>query len=366
VAQRNRRIAIAVVLSSLYVWAAYGQTTTSYSELDSIGRSQYRAGQFASAENALQRAFAAAEAAGDRQAVVLIKSDLGDVYVGEERLGEAEQAYSRALAVLRGMAGKQLDTAAVLRNLASVYALQGRYDEALKVLDQSAKLLIDRGSELESESLKAEILNSKGIVFLREEKFDQALKLFEEALHLRSAGGFGGGLGDAQTLNNIGVVYLKQRRYRQAEEPLRKSLDLSERIMGPSHPDITLTLGLLGKVYMHLGRYSAALDQYEKCLDILRNVRPTLDARLAHTLQLIGDVYLKGGDNGSAETALAEAVEHIRHIKAGDDPSAPEIFESYADVLMKTGKADQSRQLLAEARRIRATAALTVRVPASR
>jgi len=362
---RKRKTAIALFLflfTPIPTWAQ----TTSYSDLRNAGRTDSDAGRFASAEKFLRNALDAATAAEDREMTAAIFNDLGDAYVGEERLSEAEMAYGRSLAILRGMPGKDFETALAFRNLGAVYSQQYRFGEALKALDQASKLLMGEAARQKSDGLAAEILNSKGIVFLREKRLGKALYLFQHAVRVRSAAGMGGGLDDAHTLNNIGIVYFEQRRYRQAEQPVLDSLNITTRILGPSHTDVALILATLGEIYTQTSRYAEALDQYQRSLAIFRAVVPPQNGRVAGTLQLVSWTYLKWGDRAGAETALAEGVELARHLNAADDPGIPQMFESYADLLEKLRKTDQAREVRAEARRIRAAALLTVHAPVDR
>jgi tetratricopeptide (TPR) repeat protein len=343
--------------------------TTSYSDLRNAGREEYRLGRFASAEDLLRRALDGAVAAGAEVAAATINNDLGDVYIGGERLLDAEQAYARGLALFKQMRDQEFEVAAILRNLGCTYSLQRRYEEALKTLDQPKRLPIIRagGKDPRIQGLAAEIHNSKGMVLLRQGKLGKARDLFEGAIRIRSAAGIDGSLGDAATLSNIGSIYLRQRRYAQAEPFSLKSLELTASLLGPSHPDLTLTLPGLAEVYFQMGRYADSMRLYQRSLAILailRDASPRLDGRIAGILYLVSSNYLKRGDEAGAEQALTEAVELVRHTNVMDDPGVPDLFDSYATLLRRLGRTDQARQAHAEAQRLRAATALTTRVPA--
>lgn len=360
----TRAIAIALALNALAGSCIYAQTQH-YMDIRNAGRAEYRAGHFAAAEELLRNALIAASNAHDDAGIGTIQNDFGDVYVGEERLRDAEQSYVRAMEIFKKLQGKEFELAATLRNIGSVYSLQRRDDDALKILNQASKLPIFRNPAKDPRlpSLTAEILNSKGIVLVRQGSLGKARTLFEEAIRTRSAAGIDGGVGDAQTWSNIGTIYLKQKRYALAEQPLLRSIEITERILGPSHPDLVLTLANLGEVYTQIGRYAEAMNQYDRCLAILRNSKPTLDGRIARILQLVSTTHLKQGDKASAEKALADAVDLARHTSVIDDPSVPDMFDGYANLLKQVGKTEQARQIHAEAQRMRAALALTVRVP---
>jgi tetratricopeptide (TPR) repeat protein len=218
--------------------------------------------------------------------------------------------------------------------------------------------------DAKSQALSAEILNSKGMVFLREGNLRKARSLFEDAIQSRSVAGIAGGLGDAQTLHNIGTIYFRQRRYHQAEQPLLRSAKITEQVLGPTHPELTITLATLGEVYTQLGRFAEAMNQYDRCLAILRATTPRLNGRIIRVLQGVSSTYLKRGDKASAERTLSEAVGLARKTTLSDDPGIPDMLESYANLLKQSGKSVQAHDIRAEAQRLRAANALTVRAPA--
>ena len=128
----------------------------------------------------------------------------------EERLIEAEQAYKKALSTFRRIPGQNYETTVVLRNLGSIYALDGRDSEALKVLNEGSKLI---KKNLPNERiLAAQILNSLGTVYFRQGKMSKAETLLAQAIEIASAAGVDSDGADAQILNNLGAVYQRQRK----------------------------------------------------------------------------------------------------------------------------------------------------------
>lgn len=359
----RKRIAIGFAVLTLMPGSSWTQSV-SYLELRNAGWAEYHAGHLASAETLFRDARDSAVRATDDEAIATIDNNLGDVYMGEERLDDAEQAYARSLRLFKSMGNREYEVAVALRNLGSAYSLHQRYKEALKVLDEAGKLPILRtpGGDRKTQALAAEMANTKGIVFFRENSLGKARDLFEEALRIRRAAGLDGAVGDDGTLNNIAMIYIKQRRYAQAEAPLLRSIEITSRVLGPLHPDLTLALPSLGEVYARLGRYSEAMEQYQRSLSILRNMSPRLDGRIARTLELVSWMYLKQGDKTGAESAFTEAIEFARRITVAEDPGLSDMFDRYAALLSRLGKPDQARTIHVEAQRLRLTAALTVRV----
>ena len=137
---RRYRVSLFLVCIFVAIRTGYGQTTD-YASLTKAGRGEYRAGHFEAAETLLRSALKMAQNNGDDVAIATVQGDLGAVYESEERLIEAERAYSQALSIFRRIPDKNYETAVILRNLASVYSLTRRYSDALKVLVEAPKLL---------------------------------------------------------------------------------------------------------------------------------------------------------------------------------------------------------------------------------
>ena len=108
-------------------------------KLHALGITHFRAGRFEDAAQALAEAYAAAEAAGDRQRAAEILNDMG---VTRRELAEwvqAEAALDKAYLILVEL-GNVKGKAQVIGNLGSVYEGQERYEEAVDAYKQSATM----------------------------------------------------------------------------------------------------------------------------------------------------------------------------------------------------------------------------------
>jgi tetratricopeptide (TPR) repeat protein len=291
-----------------------------------------------------------------------IQNDLGDVYISEERLLEAERAYLTVLSLFKGRADKSFQVAAALRNLAAVYLLQGRYSDADEKLKQASKNLADlRGTTAEDYALRAEILNTTGMLHFQQGKLSRARTFITEAIVMRSIAGIEVEAGTASSLNNLASIYHKQRLFTEAEGAYVRSAQLTIESLGSSHPELTLTLGNLGLLYIDMGRYTDAENLFLQVLAILQKATPRIDARILRNLRSLGVTFRRKGDDAAAERVLAQAVELARQLPP--DPEMPSVYENYAELLKKAGKDAEARSLVAEARRVRAALSLTVNAP---
>jgi len=338
------------------------------------GRAEYSAGNFERAETLLRNALDVAQRSKDDYMVATAEDDLGDVYVSEERLIEAERSYSRSLAIFRRLPDRTFETAVVLRNLGSVYSIDRRNSEALKVLSEALKL-IEKQTTARAQTLAAQILTSLGVIYSVQGKLKRAETVLAQSVRISSSALADFDPGDvprsqpddrrqvlASGLNVLGAVHQGQRKYEKAEEFYKRSLEVTEERLGPTHPDLTLTLINLGALYTEVGRYREAEAQYQRSLAILERTGPALDSRRVRTLHGLGKTYFKEGEKTSAEATLVQAVDLARRnpVASGEIPT---LLDTYAAVLNGLGKLEEAQRSRAEAKRTRAAMALRVRVP---
>ncbi len=124
-----------------------------------------------------------------------------------------------------------------LNNLAELYRLQGRYEEA-------------------------EPLNKR------------ALAIREKVLGPEHSE-------VATSLNNLAVIYLKQGRYAEAEPLYKRSLAIVEKALGAEHPNVAGSLNNLGEFYRLQGRYAEAEPLYKRSLAIVEKAVGAEERRVA-------------------------------------------------------------------------------------
>src|SRR5262249_10145908 len=140
VAEKNMaRVIFGVVLwGVLATNYAIAQQDGEYADLTQRARAEYASGQLAAAGAAfinLLRSIPQPEV--QHRAGTLLQ--LGTVYMEQDKLSKAEQAYSESLRIYRRLSDKN-NVVLVLRHLAALYASQRRGDDALKVLQQALKI----------------------------------------------------------------------------------------------------------------------------------------------------------------------------------------------------------------------------------
>jgi len=130
-------------------------------ELVSEALTEYQRGRFDQAEILFQQALEAVRGK-DSIASVIILSRLGDVYVLQERFGDAERACAEALAIIKQSPNNRIEMVITLRNLANVYSVEMHHKQAMRALNEASRKI--RVNDPEAQVLTVEILNSQSIV----------------------------------------------------------------------------------------------------------------------------------------------------------------------------------------------------------
>jgi len=327
-----------------------GQTAT---DLRDLGQREYQAGHYVQAESYFRTATGATQLDDADRAGIL--SDLGTLLLDEGRLYEAEEAFTKSLAIEKRRGQKQA-TAAVLAHLGAVYSVERRDGEAIALLNRALKVAQTSPSTSE---LTVEIFNNLGVTYSRQGRFKKAEQLFQQALQtVEGTEAFEAYAG--RIFNNLGGVYCEQRKYALAEEFMTKSLMLTAAQVGPAHPALTDTLNSLGIVYTNIGRYADAEAQFQRAIAILgqRGVTES-DVRMARSLKGLADSYIKAGRKTEAAIVLERAVLVARRNLT--HPEMVNILEAYSRLLVELGKPREAKEIRSEAQRARVTTAITVR-----
>lgn len=126
---------------------------------------------------------------------------------------------------------------------AAMYAQSKKFKEALNDLNQC--LRIDQNF--------SDALQLKGAIYLQMEKFDDALKIFEDLLVKKPH--------DIGTMSQVAYTYSKKGDLKKAEAILKKGL--------VDHPDNVELLRSLGDTFLMYGKWKETAENYDKILKIV-------------------------------------------------------------------------------------------------
>ena len=320
------------------------------------GMAQQYAGHFPEAETLLRSALEESRRDGNTSETAETFNHLGDVYLSEDRFTDAEATYSEALSLYKRSSSPEIGAVVALRSLGTAFALEGRDEKALSVLNDAlhrAKTSFNGNAEL-----TGEILNSLGMVYLQRRNYKKAESFFLEVVRMKSSAG-GRDFLTANALNNLAQIHREQRKYTTAEKEYRQCLEISDALLGPSHPQAAITRSSLGLLYLRMGRLDDAEAQLSESLRIMTQTNPLMPGRIVRILHMLGETYSRQGKVTESEETLARAVAIARK-QLNHDPETAAVLEEYSAVLKRSGKTEQARATHNEADRVRAVTDLTV------
>jgi len=130
-----------------------------------------------------------------------------------------------------------------------------------------------------------DILNLTGLIFMRQEKFEESAAQFERALALNPKA--------SDVANNFGTLYLQQKEFRKAQQMFERALD------NPLYLYPERIYNNLGLAYAGLGNFDAAKEAYERAISLRR------DYYLPY--QNLGKLWLSRGERQQARPLFQEA-----------------------------------------------------------
>lgn len=268
-----------------------------------LGTLARKRGDYAVAQDWMERALADFDRAGDPAGRSLAAADVGEILRLQGRYVEARAQYDESLALASAVADEPSRLTArahALKGAGTVATWQGDYDEARRLNDES--LAIRR--ELGDLPGVAVLLNNQGIIARFLQELDEARRLNDEALALFRE--MGDRFSTGQLLNNQACVAADQGDHDEALELLAECLEIRRRL--GDRAGLNLSLITLADVLVDLGRVDEA--------------RPVLDESLALCLEL------------NDRTMLAYLLEDLAGVNAADGrPAAALRCAGYATAL---------------------------------
>ena len=266
-------------------------------------------------------------------------------------LGEVDRAYGVLAEAAERLeaAGPEAHPAAgrATASLARIRTNQGRYAEALTLLDRSQALggaALDGPGQAALAYDRARILDFLGRAEESEGHARRALALRRE--HLGDADSL-----TADTLNQLAVSLQAQGRYDEADRAYRDALTVYEAALGPDHPNVAIALTNLGNILRRRGRENAAEPIYRRAVRIAEGAGD--DELLAQCLTNLGWHLRMTGRSPEADPVFRRAADLLVEVAGPDHPFTGIAFANLALIL-----GDQDKHSEAEPLFVRALAAL--------
>lgn len=212
----------------------------------------------------------------------------GDLLMMDNRPADASVAFKNAETIWRELADPvELAVALIEQNFLAIR--QGQFQDALVLLNEAQKLIIEKESE---PYIAAKIVNSFGEIYEAYGQLDTALSYFRESLSLFRDVAHDV-KGRATSGIKVGRVLARLRKFDEARQEMEPSLAAA------LTSNNAMTIGLyhedLGTVFLEAGSYESARLEFQSAISYFvksKNDRPIARAELylAQTEHLLGNL----------------------------------------------------------------------------
>ena len=196
-------------------------------------------------------------------------------------------------------------------------SLGRKWEEAEATLSGLTQL-IERALSAESASDAAMNLGNLALEYHRQNKFDEAERLYQHALAFREKF-FGPDHSSVATLlNNLAILLRDRGRYDEAAALFRRSLAITERTWGPDHPKVARRLSNLASLALQQEKFPEAKSLYGRILAIGEKHRQTALPEVTASLRKYAEALERTG-------RIEESAELTTRLRALRSSLAPEM-----------------------------------------
>lgn len=242
-------------------------------------------GEYSQAEKAFDEALTYSEkvfGGGMQQAIILnnkamLYQALGQYDKAVNTMNEAITASGKApKKILQGK--KSFDNRKFKANLATLYQVSGRYEEAERLFKELKNIFENRKQTKNAEY--AGLLNQFGILYIQMEKTNEVEDLLMASLNVYKKRWGENNIYFAKVANDLGNFHRAMAQYNDAKKWLTKAYDIRQQLLSPSHPDYIKTQEDLAMLYWKTDRQSEAYTVYKdvikKTLDVINRFFPSM------------------------------------------------------------------------------------------
>lgn len=253
-------------------------------------------------------------AAGDKIAQSKSKRKTSEMYHDQGRYDDALRTLDEAEKMLTGDTGEEMYEKAQINIWRCwILRLKGEMEEAVKEGERGLKIADDlsqlgRIDEREINLLRGKGFNNLGTIFYNKGNYDKTIELYQRCISISEQTGDKRGGGVA--IRNLGLVYYEKGEYDKAIEFFQNGLNIfkeigTRRLIGVANSD-------MGSVYDANGEYDKAIEFYGKALKIF--VETGNKHRLGEVNGGLGSIYHNRGKYDKAIGFYQKAIKLFEEI----------------------------------------------------
>ncbi|MCB0670092.1 MAG: CHAT domain-containing protein [Saprospiraceae bacterium] len=199
-------------------------------------------------------------------------------------------------------------------------------------------------------SLRSDLLNRLGRLYLETKDFEKAGPPLEEALQLRREIYGDQHLLVADVINNLGIRYLHIGDFIESLNYQQQALRIRQAGLEPDDPQLGQSYNNLGQCYEDMGDLTAATDAYENAL-LRYPLHTGLDKERADVLLNLGNVFFQKDELIRARMNFERAMDLYQDI--GDVDGQAICLNNLGNIAFQEDRFRQAEQLIRRALHIR-------------
>ncbi len=270
---------------------------------------------------------------------------LGDAYPSVA-LGDTfsmGELLSRAVVRVDSLDDQPEIQAELLRTLGDVYREQGRFEEALPLLERSVSLHRSSGGPMTPEVAQA--LSALGHMHHEAHDYEAARQVHRESLEAAEAIYEPDDSLVLYALNNLAAAAQAIGDYEEAIAAYEAILSRHDRLFADTSQLVIVTRGNRGQLYHAMGDYAAAEAELGEALRLKREVFPAMHPSTALTLNNLGAAIERQGRLEEAEAVHREALDMFRQVFGPDHHRVGMSAYNLATALRLQGRLEEADSL---------------------
>jgi tetratricopeptide (TPR) repeat protein len=280
-------------------------------------------------------------------------NDLAEIEHDRQKFQAALTCAERALAIEKTQVhlfAGETATRIRLKTLALLGALrrvQGDYARAESDLQEAVRLAASEFHEASGEY--AQTLNDLAVLHKYCGRFDEGLRLYEEALRITTAAQREEGLTACTIYHNMGGILFSKGDFAAAEPFGKKAWEISQRLLGNSDPRTMTDAAAYASILDGLGRYGESEAIYRHALAVFEQSFGPIHYEVAATLHSLGAVLVPQGIYREAEDNYRRALAIKEKLLDADSPDVALTRCNLGSLLIVLGRRSESVPLLKSA-----------------
>ena len=250
---------------------------------------------------------------------------LGMEFENSYQAAEAAEAYRHAVALCRKSDNKGDKLSSLLYQYAVMATYAGDYDNAISALDETLK----QTEQYPNETLRARTLMQTGMVYFFQQKWDQALYFYQQALN--AAEKLKNREGISIAYNNIANIYQKQQQPQQAFDFYNKALKIQRELADSA--SMCNCLMNIATNHLEQNQLKEAFEPLTEALDIAGKIGDNEIIALCY--MHLGVLYSRTGEMDKVASMLKQAEE--LSLETGYERVRQEVLKTASNLSLEAG-----------------------------